>query len=117
MQSTEAVFSQAREFTPLQQMTCRYFALGACKYGDACRYAHSKPIRKVPDEEFEALKINNEPVSDSRQRIPCKFFVWGHCKRGQACSFAHAATPDYSQPANEDFEVRITSLAVHRVMK
>ncbi|CAI6092824.1 unnamed protein product [Clonostachys chloroleuca] len=85
-------------------MTCRYFALGACKYGDACRYAHSKPIRKVPDEEFEALKINNEPVSDSRQRIPCKFFAWGHCKRGQACSFAHAATPDYSQPANEDFE-------------
>ncbi|CAG9948896.1 unnamed protein product [Clonostachys rosea f. rosea IK726] len=85
-------------------MPCRYFALGACKYGDACRYAHPEPIRKVPDEEFAALKINHEPASDSRQRIPCKFFAWGHCKRGLACSFAHAVTPDYSQPANEDFE-------------
>ncbi|VUC22319.1 unnamed protein product [Clonostachys rosea] len=104
MQSSKAAFARAPEFTPLQQINCRYFALGACKYGDACRYAHPQTTKKVPEEEFAALKIKHDTISDSRHQVPCKFFAWGHCNRGLTCSFAHVAPPEYSQRENEDFE-------------
>jgi hypothetical protein len=55
---------------------CRYFAKGACQYGDQCTFAHGPADMRKPGVKKLKTKL-------------CKNFAAGDCKWGDRCNFAH----------------------------
>lgn len=106
---------------------CSFFARGACRNGDQCRFSHAaevaaaappSPAKQAPPCSFFArgacanancrfshaapppppVVVSGGPVSPGR--APCSFFARGACREGDACRFSHdpPANQDSSQP-------------------
>mmetsp|Transcript_12324 Transcript_12324/g.39678 ORF Transcript_12324/g.39678 Transcript_12324/m.39678 type:complete len:350 (+) Transcript_12324:574-1623(+) len=59
---------------------CSFFARGACRNGDQCRFSHAAPAAA------------GTPPSPAKQAAPCSFFARGACANAN-CRFSHAAPP------------------------
>jgi len=60
---------------------CKYWAMGSCKNGDACRFSHEK----------KATKTDGSAATGAKEAVnaPCKYWAMGSCKNGDACRFSH----------------------------
>eukprot|EP00741_Cyanophora_paradoxa_P024945 tig00000056_g24078.t1 len=58
---------------------CRFFARGACRDGERCRFRHQPEA--------------SSSSSSGRPRRLCRHFARGFCALGASCRFAHPATP------------------------
>ncbi|KAF2847212.1 hypothetical protein T440DRAFT_457067 [Plenodomus tracheiphilus IPT5] len=110
---------------PPSKPLCIFFARGACRSGEACRFGHerdtgthsrSRPVVPIypplgtPDinssvtsiHEAQGPKANNLPqrLPDSRNEVPCKFFLQpGGCQK-DSCPFLHVTQGPQSVSTN-----------------
>lgn len=52
-----------------EQVLCRYWLHGACRFGDACTFSHS--------------------LQDSESQV-CRFYQKGECSYGDRCRYLHS---------------------------
>lgn len=69
----------------LSKITCRFYAQGACREGDNCRFSHVTSRKTANTGEVEAL----QPYRDTRSQVPCQFYLRGRCLKGAECPYAH----------------------------
>jgi hypothetical protein len=83
---------------------CTYFARGACKYGDSCRFHHetkaglnplsksftaTSPKASTPDPN---VSIDTTSLEGNVLSQVCMYHLRGSCNRGLQCLYAHPAT-------------------------
>ena len=76
------------------RQVCMLFQKGKCKFGERCKYEHTKDPKASSRE-----RSPNRPKSGSREReksnskdtsnIPCVFYAKGTCRNGDKCKFLH----------------------------
>lgn len=76
----------------MENKTCRYFVVGRCLNGDACRFQHpdTVPTSVTPERKAEPISRSQSGGSVPKAKIPCKFFLQGTCTRGVFCTFEHS---------------------------
>ncbi|KAL1500430.1 hypothetical protein AB1Y20_013087 [Prymnesium parvum] len=62
---------------------CSFFARGACRHGEACRFSHELPDAPPPPPA-------DPPASAPAPPPPCSFFARGACRNGAAARFSHS---------------------------
>lgn len=62
-----------------QQLVCKYFLKGQCKFGNECKNSHERPV--------------------------CKYHATEQgCKRGDSCRYRHPETPKYFMSEKEAYD-------------
>ncbi|KAI8646259.1 hypothetical protein BD408DRAFT_337220, partial [Parasitella parasitica] len=101
-----------KPFVPL--VTCRFFANGYCKDGDACTFKHDmadvvarpNPKKNIVCEFFKTgscCKFDACDYSHDLKLEPCKFFHLNNNCRNDDCPYSHS-------PLNQDMLAKLTSL-------
>jgi hypothetical protein len=77
-------------------IACKFYARGACTFGDACRNSHDLSLtRTKAAETWRTTPHRLDPatesasVEDTRSRIICRFYNKGQCLKSDSCPFAH----------------------------
>mmetsp|Transcript_72828 Transcript_72828/g.170876 ORF Transcript_72828/g.170876 Transcript_72828/m.170876 type:complete len:231 (+) Transcript_72828:44-736(+) len=98
---------------------CKFYAVGECDRGLACRFVHSRPVTveegqpmaesgatEVKAADNDSLAHGIRPIDRIKYRTTmCKFFELGACKRGDTCFFAH--TEDQLRPSVSLWRTRL----------
>ena len=74
----------------MEQVVCKYFQCGFCKFGDMCRKEHIKEI----------CPIQNCISKTCMKRHPkvCKYFsTQNRCKFGEQCSYKHEVNSNQNE--------------------
>ena len=72
---------------------CKFFALGTCHRGQACKYSHDTNSSG----NFQSGAVTSSPKLHLTKRIACRFDLLGHCNKGSNCSYKHS-NEDMSTP-------------------
>ena len=71
---------------------CKFYALGTCKRGDACRFLHVDGDGDADAERAcsaSSASVTASPLGQSHKKRVCKYFQFGSCRNGEACRFLH----------------------------
>ena len=72
---------------------CRSFALGDCKYGNACKFSHEGASQSVGFTTHASIG-GHAPIvgGPAKSSDACRNFSAGICKNGDRCRFAHVSS-------------------------
>ena len=68
---------------------CSFFARGACRNGDSCRFSHDVAPLPASGSSVPPPAVGGGVSADTRP--PCRFFLRGACRNGATCNFSHTS--------------------------